>query len=621
MEADRLHPAIVVAAWNRPRSLLRLLSFLSRGHYPEATTLHISIDHFPYDDVVRLAEEFVWPFGAKVVEVHPQRLGLRDHILHCGGLTARYGAVVLLEDDLIVSPLFYDFAVQALGFFGAAAEIGSIGLYSPQVAESCHQPFQPWMDGFDNWFLQVPSSWGAVYTAAQWTDFEAWLRANAGKLPLLPTYIHNWSAQSWKKLFAAYLIDTGKYTAYPHVALASNCEDIGAGSNASGVLRVPLLMGEKAYRFVGWEASNAVYDAHYEFLPDRLKRIVPSLGDVDFCVDLLGQKERIWRDRPWVLTRLKAGGAGADPAAVALPSDFYVALGLQGGRIGFARAEDKNRTPDAEALEFEAYSGVAKVPLLHLPLVRWPSMAVIVPCVGDADAVRRTLDSALAQDYLGLDVVLICKAGAMPAVLWEIVRQGRVRLVEAEADGFGALHQAVMSRSWNLVQILEPGAELRPGVVRTVAQIFMQFQGLDWISGLGQSLEGKALSMEIALRRWDGTRFQAADAETLRAALPTSLQVFQQSLWANHAEGTTNLDAQWKKMASQQLPRVAALHLANLAENWTIPQGKGIGRVNQTRKYYHRHVPLLWKMHRRLSDYAPVLRYDAVHDTWFEFDY
>ncbi|MFN8396224.1 MAG: hypothetical protein U0176_16455 [Bacteroidia bacterium] len=88
MEAAAHRPAIVVTAWNRPRSLQRLLSSISAAFIPKGTTLHISIDAFQYPDVVDLAQKFHWPFGEKVVEAHPERLGLQRHVLHCGACAA-----------------------------------------------------------------------------------------------------------------------------------------------------------------------------------------------------------------------------------------------------------------------------------------------------------------------------------------------------------------------------------------------------------------------------------------------------------------------------------------------------------------------------------------------------
>ena len=153
-------PAIVVAAYNRPASLLRLLQGLSKAHYPDQPIpLHISIDQSHASDVARTAEAFDWPHGPKVVEQHEAHLGLRAHLLHCGDLSERYGAITLLEDDLFISPEFYSFAVGALTAYRNEPRIAGISLYHYEVAESSQLPFRPLEDGNDLYFMQWPSSW------------------------------------------------------------------------------------------------------------------------------------------------------------------------------------------------------------------------------------------------------------------------------------------------------------------------------------------------------------------------------------------------------------------------------------------------------------------------------
>src|SRR5687767_8665947 len=112
------NPAIVVPAYNRPASLLRLLESLLGANIPPEVTLVISIDKGGPEAVVRLAENFSWPFGDKKIIVHEQHLGLKEHVLECGDLAMEYGQIIMLEDDLFVSPAFYSFAKEASLFYG-----------------------------------------------------------------------------------------------------------------------------------------------------------------------------------------------------------------------------------------------------------------------------------------------------------------------------------------------------------------------------------------------------------------------------------------------------------------------------------------------------------------------
>src|SRR6188768_3670403 len=98
MSSPEKNPAIVVSAYNREQSLLRLLSSLEQGEYPNSrVTLVISIDKGDNKDVIQAAEAFKWRHGEKRIIQHQQHLGLREHILSCGDLTKEYGNIILFE--------------------------------------------------------------------------------------------------------------------------------------------------------------------------------------------------------------------------------------------------------------------------------------------------------------------------------------------------------------------------------------------------------------------------------------------------------------------------------------------------------------------------------------------
>lgn len=153
-------PAIVIVAFDRLASLKRLLTGISNAQYPHKNIpLVISIDGGGDPLVISYAKEFEWKFGSKEVICHDENLGLKAHIHECGDLTAKYGSIILFEDDLYPSPVFYPYSQQALGFFSEESSIGGISLYSYQYTEAGFYPFEAIDDGFDNYFLQLPSSW------------------------------------------------------------------------------------------------------------------------------------------------------------------------------------------------------------------------------------------------------------------------------------------------------------------------------------------------------------------------------------------------------------------------------------------------------------------------------
>ncbi len=291
--------AIVVVAYNRPHSLRRILGSLAAAEYHEQEIpLIISIDNGDNADVLAIANEFDWEFGEKTVLYQEQKLGLKAHILKCGELTKEYGNIIMLEDDLFVSPVFFAYARAALTFAEDKDYIGGISLYNHLFNVHVREPFQALDDGFDNWYMQFASSWGQAWSRKQWEGFTVWYGKNAEKDlqaigKLVPDNVLSWSEQSWLKHYIKYLIDTDKFFLYPRISLTTNFADEGThAAEAVTDLQVPLSirMGQD-YCFSTLEDSSSVYDAFFEnvVLRSKVIEVIPQAELIE--IDLYGYKE------------------------------------------------------------------------------------------------------------------------------------------------------------------------------------------------------------------------------------------------------------------------------------------------------------------------------------------
>ena len=287
-------PAIVAIGYDRPEALKRLLTSIESADYPEGISpvLVISIDNSGRDDVVKVAEAFDYSHGRKVVIARPERMGLREHVLACGDLTDEYGSIIVLEDDIFVSPNYYGYACAALDFADGDETIGSISLYDHRFNVHVRESFVAIDDGFDNYYLQIASSWGQAYTKDQWRAFRSWYDANKDrdlKDPFVPANISGWSDRSWLKYYIVYLIETGRYSLYPRVSLTTNFGDVGTHAvSADADLQVPLAgRGKKAaYDFSRIDGSGSVYDAFFE----SVNIDIPETKREDTLIDLYGTK-------------------------------------------------------------------------------------------------------------------------------------------------------------------------------------------------------------------------------------------------------------------------------------------------------------------------------------------
>lgn len=267
----RNHPAIVIIAYNRSRSLERLLKSVGKAQYPEnqKIPLVISIDKGDNSDVIRVAENFTWTHGEKRVVCRKENLGLKRHVLLCGDYVQEFGSVILLEDDLYVSGAFYGFAKEALSYTEEDDRISGVSLYNHLLNVHTREPFLALPDGYDNWYFQFASSWGQAFTKKQWMGFRRWMEENDGKSitgKAMPANVSGWSHKSWLKYFICYMIETDRYFLYPRQSLTTNFSEEGTHAKETvNDLQVPMTpVLRRECLFSSLEESGAVYDAFFE---------------------------------------------------------------------------------------------------------------------------------------------------------------------------------------------------------------------------------------------------------------------------------------------------------------------------------------------------------------------
>lgn len=315
---EKLYPAIVVVGYNRPKSLQRLLNSISNANYNYSNvTLVISLDRSEIcDKVLAVAEKFQWSHGKKEIRTFEERQGLRKHILQCGDLAERYGAVIILEDDVVVSPEFYNYTVEALEFYKKDEKVAGIALYSHKYNGYAQKLFEPVHNGYDTYMGQFSVTWGQCWSAAQWRSFRQWYHANSqtelkpqNNVPLAVT---QWPETSWGKYFVYYIVNMDRYYVMPYEALATCFSDIGEHVQASDTLhQVPLLQAKRAYQFPKFDKAEK-YDIFFESI--TIKKCFEHDISRNLSVDLFGLKNRIY-DKRYLLsvdkkpfTRIKTYG-------------------------------------------------------------------------------------------------------------------------------------------------------------------------------------------------------------------------------------------------------------------------------------------------------------------------
>ena len=291
------NPVIIILGYNRANSLSRLFRTINEASYTQAVKLIISLDGGSEANVIECAEKFNFKHGEKEVILHDENLGLKNHVFYCAGLTKKYGSAIILEDDLIVDTNFYQYACDALSInLREEKNIAGYALYSPRYNEYAQLPFEPVNTNHSVYAMQVPCSWGQVWTHEQWTEFESWYEAYTEdqlKNAFLPDAVKKWGHGSWKKIFNTYLVEKNKYFLYPYNSYTSNCGE-GSGVNISfstGIFQVPVNLHEVSYRNKKFPLFDDLvkYDAFME-LSDLKNFSINGIKISDIEIDLYGTK-------------------------------------------------------------------------------------------------------------------------------------------------------------------------------------------------------------------------------------------------------------------------------------------------------------------------------------------
>ncbi len=299
MPADKHVPALVVAAYNRPNSLSRVLESLRTAQYPdEEIPIVISVDGGGEHnaELLEIATDFEWPFGPKRLVFHKQNMGLLSHVFLCCDLTQVYGSIVFLEDDLVVGKRFYTYAQQSLEAFGDDSRVAGISLSALWFHGFSRLSFEPYLDDGDNFFAQVAWYQGQVYTAEQWQQFKSWLDIDSNWKVTAADNMHPMFSMfprtDWFPIKTKYLAQTGRYYAFPRASLTVNFGEVGTHfKQPTSFFQVAVDQHKTSWRFQALDDCLAVFDSWQEMLPDRVKRLIPSLAEVDFETDFYGERD------------------------------------------------------------------------------------------------------------------------------------------------------------------------------------------------------------------------------------------------------------------------------------------------------------------------------------------
>lgn len=300
-------PAIVVVGYNRPGCIERLLNSVCSASYPDNLniTLVVSIDESDKsDEVEQVARTFNWLHGDYEIRRFNKRQGLKNHILQCGDLSEKYGAVIVLEDDLLVAESFYKYTLCAVNYYKENDNIAGTALYSHAWNGYVNFKFDPEKSPYDVYWGQYSITWGQCWTKGQWLKFREWY-ADIVKKGLrdderLPKNIYLWGDKSWGKYFVNYIVDTNRYYVIPYDSMSTNFSEVGEHNDKVDTShQVALLNGIKDTFSFPNKDQALKYDIFFERIFEGEN--IAGIAGSDICINLNGNKRNTF-DKKYMIT-------------------------------------------------------------------------------------------------------------------------------------------------------------------------------------------------------------------------------------------------------------------------------------------------------------------------------
>jgi len=192
-------------------------------------------------------DAFEWSHGPYEKVYATEHKGLRQTILSSWVPTAMDEFAIFLEDDIEVSPYYFEYSLACVNRYGQHQEqeqgparyVLGCSLYRP-IFSQVTNTFQLVDTGGVPFLMQDVSSWGAVYFPKHWKNFLDWYKATNHINPLIPNSITNtWPvAASWKKYLIRMSVEKGLGMVFPNLpnnmTLTTNHLEPGTNDKGTG---------------------------------------------------------------------------------------------------------------------------------------------------------------------------------------------------------------------------------------------------------------------------------------------------------------------------------------------------------------------------------------------------
>ncbi len=287
-----LYAPIALFVYNRPRHTKNLIDSLRKNREAAESDLIIISDAPKHEKVTGVQEvrEYIKSLtgfrSVRIIE-RSENYGLARNII--GGVTAlleESDRLIVLEDDLIVSPYFLSYMNDGLNLYAGDEQVGSIHGYVYPVKEQLPETF----------FLRGGDCWGWATWKRAWSFFEPdgrKLLSEIKKRGLIRDFDLNnaypyyrmlqkqvqGKNSSWAVRWHASLFLRDMLTLYPGSSFVNNqgADDSGTHLKSTNVFEVPVAQSYSGIEKISTEESEAAKNSFSRFFfsihSNPLKRI------------------------------------------------------------------------------------------------------------------------------------------------------------------------------------------------------------------------------------------------------------------------------------------------------------------------------------------------------------
>ena len=258
--------------------------------------LYISCDGESSQEVKDYVKSIEWRYGEFEVIEQPVQLGVDKHNLECMKMAKELNHVVVLEDDLVVSPSFQEYLLKAYQLIKIEKSISGVSLYRYPIIEQNHFPFELIPNNEFIYYMQRPSSKGCLYTWKMLEPYFNFMESFDGDYSSyhLPANVLKWGDEVWEKSFYAFLLNEKSYLAFPRYSLTSDFADVGVHMKKQTLKYVhqsKLYLSKQFGEFKRKDDSDNIYDAFYELDSSVFKKYNQQYVDYELELDIYGNKD------------------------------------------------------------------------------------------------------------------------------------------------------------------------------------------------------------------------------------------------------------------------------------------------------------------------------------------